>query len=89
VRLGAINFPPFANATVIVEVGEVEKNKVGDVFSASYIDLPPKSYCLEYSYKGSGILSPFHTKKRIHCYFNGEKLGIKKDYDKENYSYDY
>ncbi len=86
VRLEANNLAPFANATVIVEVGEVDKDKVGDVFPASYIDLPPKSYCLEYSYRGSGILTPFHIKKRFFRYFNGEKLNIKKDYDKDNYS---
>ena len=86
VRLETNNLPPFANATVIIEVGKVDADKVGDVFPASYIDLPPKSYCLEYSYRGSGILTPFHIKKRVYRYFNGEKLDIKKDYDKDNYS---
>ena len=86
VRLETNNFPPFANATVIVEVGEVDADKVGDVFPASHVDLPPKSYCLEYSYRCSGILSPFHIKKRIHRYFNGGKINIKKDYDKDSYS---
>jgi hypothetical protein len=86
VRLETNNLPPFANATIIVDVGKVDPDKVGDVFPASYIDLPPKSYCLEYSYKGSGILTPFHIKKRFHCYFNGQKLDIGKDYDKDNYS---
>ncbi|MCX5695697.1 MAG: hypothetical protein NTW18_03400 [Candidatus Omnitrophica bacterium] len=85
VRLGTSNFPPFANATVTVETGRLDKDKVGDVFPASYIDLLPKSYCLEYSYRGSGILAPFHIKKRFHYYFNGKKLDIKKDYDKDNY----
>lgn len=86
VRLETNNLSPFANATVIVEAGKVDIDKVGDVFPASHIDLPPKSYCLEYSYRCSGILTPFHIKKRIYCYFNGEKLDIKKDYDKDNYS---
>ncbi|MBU4252019.1 MAG: hypothetical protein KKC39_04270 [Candidatus Omnitrophica bacterium] len=85
VRFETNNFPPFANATVIVEVGEIDKDKVGDVFPASYIDLPPKSYDLDYSYRGSGILTPFHIKKKFLRYFNGKKLDIKKDYDKDNY----